>query len=378
MGSARLCRGKLGAAVLGTAIVAVLCLTLPSAAAANAASTFDIDNEGWLVYGNTPEGVNAPHQTTGGNPGGYVDATDTRNETDCINPPCELEFFPYGNPEWMGDFGANYGGTFRFDLKVTGGTPTTGPRATLTGFETGSLQIPPAAAPVAGEWTTYMKQLDENSGILWCPPDGNPCAAPTQAQVVDVLSTLQTVDIYVDVSPGVGETAGLDNAAIVGGALPDNDGDGDADRTDNCPTLPNSSQSDFDQDRQGDACDPDDDGDGVIDGKDACGTVSAVTPSGCPVVERTLTLGYSTRSARFRGKLMSSEERCLADQAVSLFRKQAGPDRRLKTVRSKVTGAFRVKPKRIKPGRYYALAETSVAVGTAQCSSARSRWARVK
>ena len=54
-----------------------------------------------------------------------------------------------------------------------------------------------------------------------------------------------------------------------GEAPPDSDGDGINDNIDNCPTIYNEDQADFDLDGEGDACDSDDDNDGANDEDDA-------------------------------------------------------------------------------------------------------------
>jgi len=52
----------------------------------------------------------------------------------------------------------------------------------------------------------------------------------------------------------------------------DMDKDGVIDPIDNCPTIPNTLQSDFDGDKLGDDCDIDDDNDLVVDAIDAFDT----------------------------------------------------------------------------------------------------------
>jgi hypothetical protein len=52
--------------------------------------------------------------------------------------------------------------------------------------------------------------------------------------------------------------------------IPDQDGDGVPDVSDNCPAVANPDQIDLDQDGFGDSCDLDDDNDGVTDANDNC------------------------------------------------------------------------------------------------------------
>lgn len=66
-----------------------------------------------------------------------------------------------------------------------------------------------------------------------------------------------------------GDTNGVFDLFVAGEVF-DQDNDGVLDSVDNCPTMPNSDQADFDGDGSGDPCDPDDDGDGVQDSNDNC------------------------------------------------------------------------------------------------------------
>ena len=66
---------------------------------------------------------------------------------------------------------------------------------------------------------------------------------------------------------------------------PDTDRDGVPDKNDNCATVKNADQANFDHDSLGDACDSDIDGDGVTNAVDKCAFTplgTAVNADGCP------------------------------------------------------------------------------------------------
>ena len=62
----------------------------------------------------------------------------------------------------------------------------------------------------------------------------------------------------------------VEGETIAAACLPDGDLDGVPDSEDNCPSVANPGQEDFNANGVGDACDPDDDGDGVLDVTDNC------------------------------------------------------------------------------------------------------------
>ncbi len=65
----------------------------------------------------------------------------------------------------------------------------------------------------------------------------------------------------------------VNNAGIVvgSGSCSDTDADGIPDASDNCPTVPNTNQLNYDGDLLGDACDTDDDNDGLLDVNEPAG-----------------------------------------------------------------------------------------------------------
>lgn len=100
-------------------------------------------------------------------------------------------------------------------------------------------------------------------------------------------------------------------------ALADSDGDGLPDEQDNCPSVENSDQADFDGDNAGDACDDDIDDDGVLNGADQCGftEVGEITDpdTGCSIDQLCPCEGPqgTTLSWKNHGKYVS----CIAQSA---------------------------------------------------------------
>jgi len=73
-----------------------------------AVSTFDTDTEGWTTVGDTVEGSLPRFVPTGGNPGGYLSATDAERQA---------RWYWSAPAKFRGNFSPLYGRTLTFDLR---------------------------------------------------------------------------------------------------------------------------------------------------------------------------------------------------------------------------------------------------------------------
>lgn len=165
---------------------------------------------------------------------------------------------------WFTDIAGNRIGRITHEPQptVSGIAPTSGEpgtEVTITGAD-----MADATAVRFGDVSAGSFVVDSATKVRAIAPSG------TAGSTVDVRVTTKG-----------GESAGV-SAARFTYPLPDQDGDGVVDPSDNCPAVANAPQLDADQDGLGDACDPDDDNDGVPDLADACPNVASSTLSGCP------------------------------------------------------------------------------------------------
>lgn len=168
--------------------------------ACQARSTFDFSDDGWLRVNDATAGVAIPdHEKSGGNPGGYILATNgTTGGVGYWQAP----------GKFLGDQSCAYGKALTFDLRQTGtGSPLSAPDVLLIG-ESLTLAYNTAANPGTA-WTSIRVDLTEDAGWV----KAGTAAAPTRAEFEQVLATLEALHIRSEYRTGAG-TVGLDNVAL--------------------------------------------------------------------------------------------------------------------------------------------------------------------
>ena len=163
---------------------------------------------------------------------------------------------------------------------------------------------------------------------------------------------------------------GVELRLVVDDCDPDDDDDGVLDGGDNCATVPNPDQVDWDGDRIGNACD-------ATPGSAPTPVTPGTTTPGCTAnCAYASTIGLRHQQARHRltGKVESVAVGCRAGVEVTIWRRKSGADAKLVVVTTRPHRDVRTKAPR-RPGRYYAT------VGSAAqplCGNATSRVVRVR
>lgn len=193
------------------AFAAAVAMPAPAAAIT---STFDTDDEGWRVVdldtnslgdaayltGGVP--VAYQHLATGGNPGGYLEATD----------PSDRSFFFQAPAAFLGDLSAYAGGNLSWDTQYTpkDGNDWRGDPDVI--LSDGTLALVWRAAQNPGStWTPMSVVLGPGAG--WTV-GGLGGAAATLADFDAVLGSVSVLRLRGEYYTGVLETTGIDNVTL--------------------------------------------------------------------------------------------------------------------------------------------------------------------
>jgi hypothetical protein len=187
--------------------------------------------------------------------------------------------------------------------------------ATPANAETPPLPDPPTATftvstatPVVGMDTVFNWTGSCPAGpctLIWeneyadGPGGGNDVLWGTTDPLHVTFRVAETKYFHLAVTDSLGRVADARQTLNVAAALPlpDVDGDGVPDSSDNCPAVANAGQADVDDDGVGDLCDSQDnrdtDGDGVQNWEDQCPDEAGTASNrGCPVAPPSSSSGY--------------------------------------------------------------------------------------
>jgi hypothetical protein len=300
---------------VAAATAAVALAFTGSASAADIVSDFSTDNEGWQE---TQDGqtFTAAHRASGG----YLLWNDADSEFTGDQPTPKIGGWR-GGPEWTGDLADHMNGTLSWKM---GPVPDSHcesqfpfgaciPMALTISGPAGTIAHPFDAPPVPGTvYTVPVSGAPQQDGFYYPGSD----AHASDAYIADVLADVTSVDIQADWAYVSLESTTLDDVTLSGGSRP-----------------------------------------------------------GITHANRVLTLAYSKARKRFEGKLSSPDgdyvPECWAGQAVSVYRKRKGPDRRIGSATTTVDGDYWVNSKR-SPGTYYAKAKRSRGGEFLTCDPAKS------
>ena len=137
----------------GTAVA--FALSIAQASADTISSTFDTGAEGWSALDQTGHDYTASWQSTGGNPGGFLQGTET-------NPAGGSGYF-IAPSKFLGNLSAFAGGTLTYDIKVIQGSDYFSDVDVIISNGLNSASWTSNINPVSDGWVTFQVQLNQRN-----------------------------------------------------------------------------------------------------------------------------------------------------------------------------------------------------------------------
>ncbi len=163
-----------------------------------ATSTFDVDRDGWTVFGDSPAIPN--WVAAGGNPGGYIEAIDDISGG---------VWYWQAPVQYLGDVSTAFGGILSYDLRQSDISSPFGNDDVI--LSNGSTSIVLDHSHPGTQWTSYIVQLDSTSDWRLGTESG-PVA--TDEDILAVLGDLQSLRIRGEYRVG-SDFGGLDNVILI-------------------------------------------------------------------------------------------------------------------------------------------------------------------
>ena len=172
-------------------------LSLAPASAATISSTFDTGSENWIAVDPTAD-YTASWQSTGGNPGGFLQGIET-------NPLGSTGYF-IAPSKFLGNLSAYSGGTLSYDIKIIGGSSYFNDVDVIFSSGANSASWTSNINPTGQGWFNFQIQLDQ--------------ANFTGGNLAAILANVTKLQIRGEYINGT-EVEGLDNVQLMTAAVPE-------------------------------------------------------------------------------------------------------------------------------------------------------------
>ena len=182
---------------IAVAAAFAVALSIAQASATTISSTFDTGAEGWTALDTVGHDYNANWQSTGGNPGGFLEGVEnvSNGGTGYFIAPSKF----------LGDLSAYAGGTLSYDLEVISGSDYFSDVDVIISNGSNSVSWTSNINPVGDGWVAFHVQLDQ---------------ANFGSNLASILSNVTELQIRGEFISGP-EEEGLDNVKLTSSAVPE-------------------------------------------------------------------------------------------------------------------------------------------------------------